>query len=613
METATRVASWRLVPLALGLGVGAHAISHALAPAEPLLAKLGFSPLAYACLTVLPHVGHILTPSMWGYAFAAHPRFALVLAPGLIVFSQLALATGLALLENDHPWFASGMLLFGLMLSSFSRAGISVLQHSCLALVLPPPPRCGANNDDDEPPESPSVFHLRSHAPRFGLLSGLCLMVGITHLIGAITVYVAPIILAAAGLKGLQLALTVPGFIGAGSGAALAYFLPHIPLPRPPPSPTPRRRSTALFITKCPTCGTILKRVVPYQGAKCDKCRERDAIRSRQNWAVMALGTWRAMLIGCLHAFSTLTISLLVSHQLTSRSAGSLVATSNLAALSLLPALAAFSAHPSRMLTIVTIMVCITVICLVTAQELGPSDDASWALAGDKDEADNVLLPPGANPFNDDYFGRHGGQSLFMFPRLPQPHSTHQRSLLSPLNEPRPQPNMRLVHEANAGGPLLQWWLPRIGVIGITFCGMIAPVIPLALVPSVLPPSSEGLSLSRAYGLLDTLSSIGQMLISLTVGATRQAGGYQPALRLLLGGVLLSLPLTVCVQRAIDESSRLTSRAQEPDHQLLIEVEEVQELVPVGVARMDSSIHYGPARASAKLFMVPKRSNSLGY
>ena len=101
---------------------------------------------------------------MWGYAFAAHPRFALVLAPGLIVFSQLALATGLALLENDHPWFASGMLLFGLMLSSFSRAGISVLQHSCLALVLPPPPRCGANNDDDEPPESPSVFHLRSHA-----------------------------------------------------------------------------------------------------------------------------------------------------------------------------------------------------------------------------------------------------------------------------------------------------------------------------------------------------------------------------------------------------------------------------------------------------------------
>ena len=115
------------------------------------------------------------------------------------------------------------------------------------------------------------------------------------------------------------------------------------------------------------------------------------------------------------------------------------------------------------------------------------------------------------------------------------------------------------------------------------------------------------------YFAFVTLSSIGQMLISLTVGATRQAGGYQPALRLLLGGVLLSLPLTVCVQRAIDESSRLTSRAQEPDHQLLIEVEEVQELVPVGVARMDSSIHYGPARASAKLFMVPKRSNSLGY
>ena len=384
METATRVASWRLVPLALGLGVGAHAISHALAPAEPLLAKLGFSPLAYACLTVLPRRPH---------TYAVNVGLRLRSASGGGLRSSSRRASSYSHSSRSRPaWRSSRMITRVCLRHAPLWPYVELIQprrhQRAAALVLspraPPPPRCGANNDDDEPPESPSVFHLRSHAPRFGLLSGLCLMVGITHLIGAITVYVAPIILAAAGLKGLQLALTVPGFIGAGSGAALAYFLPHIPLPRPPPSPTPRRRSTALFITKCPTCGTILKRAVPYQGAKCDKCRERDAIRSRQNWAVMALGTWRAMLIGCLHAFSTLTISLLVSHQLTSRSAGSLVATSNLAALLLLPALAAFSAHPSRMLTIVTMMVCITVICLVTAQELGPSDDASWALAGDK-------------------------------------------------------------------------------------------------------------------------------------------------------------------------------------------------------------------------------------
>ena len=48
---------WRLVPLILLMGLGGHAVTHALAPAEPTLAQLGLSPLAYALLTLVPHVG----------------------------------------------------------------------------------------------------------------------------------------------------------------------------------------------------------------------------------------------------------------------------------------------------------------------------------------------------------------------------------------------------------------------------------------------------------------------------------------------------------------------------------------------------------------------------
>ena len=59
--------------------------------------------------------------------------------------------------------------------------------------------------------------------------------------------------------------------------------------------------------------------------------------------------------------------------------------------------------------------------------------------------------------------------------------------------------------------PTLQWWLPRMGVSGIALCGVMAPVLPVALVPLVVPPSSAGTNVGRAYGQLEVWLTLGQV------------------------------------------------------------------------------------------------------
>jgi hypothetical protein len=59
----------------------------------------------------------------------------------------------------------------------------------------------------------------------------------------------------------------------------------------------------------------------------CADCREEAALRAKQLAAVLALALWRTAFVGSLHAFSSVSISLLVEHQLSPRDAGSLVAT----------------------------------------------------------------------------------------------------------------------------------------------------------------------------------------------------------------------------------------------------------------------------------------------
>ena len=137
MEKSTARPRWDLVPLVLLVGLGSHTISHALAPSEPLLASLGLGPISYALLTQIPHLSQVFTPALWGWFFAADMRLAMAIAPSALVFGQTLLAIGLLLVTKDMGWSAAPVLIVGLLLSACSKSGLSVLQHSCLALVLP--------------------------------------------------------------------------------------------------------------------------------------------------------------------------------------------------------------------------------------------------------------------------------------------------------------------------------------------------------------------------------------------------------------------------------------------------------------------------------------------
>ena len=70
-----------LVPLVVLLGVGAHATQHALAPIQPALEDSGLSPLGYAAVTLVPTLGQLITPALWGVAYGRRARAVLRAAP----------------------------------------------------------------------------------------------------------------------------------------------------------------------------------------------------------------------------------------------------------------------------------------------------------------------------------------------------------------------------------------------------------------------------------------------------------------------------------------------------------------------------------------------------
>jgi hypothetical protein len=241
-----------------------------------------------------------------------------------LVVAQLTLAGGLLGVKHHYTWVAAVALPLGIIVSAFSKAGISVLQHSCLALVLPcankreavpsatPADSSGSPlrlllasaSDGLLPPPSPRalVVHGKTPSadwaadaaalaatraepvrgaesaksasrPRATLVAGLCIMVGTTHAIGSFVAFAAPRILSACGLIGLQTALALPSLVSAAAAAALGLYLPRAS-PCAPPTPTPRRRAVAPFPVACTGCGLIVRRSLPY-GAICDRCRER--------------------------------------------------------------------------------------------------------------------------------------------------------------------------------------------------------------------------------------------------------------------------------------------------------------------------------------------------
>ena len=166
-------------------------------------------------------------------------------------------------------------------------------------------------------------------------------------------------------------------------------------------------------------------------------------------------------------------------------------------------------------------------------------------------------------------------------------------------------------------------WVSRIGTIGLTLCGTLAPVLPLALVPTVQPPTAVGASVGSAYGMLECLSASGQVALSLLAGLLRQAGGFRLGLRGLFACLVLSIPCTFYAQRTVATAVRAMRRVSRPRHALLAEARSADEeglthhptagLLADGGRGHDEGMCSTSSRVrpSARPFRVSTRQNSL--
>jgi hypothetical protein len=464
---------WHLVPLVLGLGLGGHASTQALSAAEPALYEWGMSPMVFSVIAISPHVASILMPTLWGDCFVRSSSLALVLAPALLLAGQLLICS--ALLEHaEFKWHGSNVLRFGLLavgfgLFSASRAGLAVVQFSALARLL------------------------RTSS----LVGALCLVVITTHSIGASVQLLSPPLISLGGLLALQTALLVPAGLGTLSGLALACSLPPPPLDPPaPPSPASPPKQQGAFAVRCTVCGKAVRHQFPFT-VECDECQRVARARWRARLAVLLLACWRALTLGPLHSFASLTNGFLVSHRLSARAAGALVAFNGSASLLVLIPLALASAaagpraaHATlRMLAASTLL---AVVCVAALALLHQGRDASWAEA-----------PPGESQ-------------------------------------------------------TFAWWTARVSLLGIAACSAAAPVLLHALVPLVAPAAvvarAYGVLESFYFvGLAGASLSMG--------AARQWAGGFHGVLYLLLVMLLSSFFAIRILRRVVLSQEAAAARA----------------------------------------------------
>mmetsp|Transcript_54297 Transcript_54297/g.151120 ORF Transcript_54297/g.151120 Transcript_54297/m.151120 type:complete len:514 (-) Transcript_54297:17-1558(-) len=304
--------SWDVF-LVVALGVSAHATKHAIAPAQPAMEDAGLSPVLYAAIAASPLVGSILLPVFWGVAYERYKARALTTVPSGEFLGQLAITSGIGLLGlgSIAATQAKVLLVVGLTVFSCFHGGVAVVQHTALAHVLPN--RC--------------------------LTSGYMTIVIGTHLTAAACNAIAPRILRFGGLLALQVTLLGPSLLlsipagyllarrartgGVGPGGE------HGPV-----AITRPRSSGALVLPLLDSCACGLEGV---SSCTCDEAERRPV---RSECVVLLLGLWRALLQGLGHAFQSVLNGLLVSYGLSPEAAGVRLATSQAAALLMLPCVA---------------------------------------------------------------------------------------------------------------------------------------------------------------------------------------------------------------------------------------------------------------------------------
>lgn len=304
----------RSVLLVLLIGLGSHSSKNALAPAAPFLEAQGMSPLLYSLVAASPQLGAIVAPMLWGMAYTWSHRLVQLLVPLGDFCGQLVLAVGIAMVDSKTSLVASQVTLTcGLVIFSVARAGVGVVQHAAMARLL--------------------------HGKR--LMVGFVVMIFFGHLVVATCNWSVPRVLNF-GVLTLQLALLLPNLVSVAAGAALSTCttLPFA-ITRSPPrtlSPDPSVLSLPLLDDEPPSPGEKARKCSMSDHYDCcDACGDEE-LQSTQ--AIWLLGVWRAILLGLLHAFQSVTNDFLVSHGKTHTQAGSIVAANQLLAMGLMPLVA---------------------------------------------------------------------------------------------------------------------------------------------------------------------------------------------------------------------------------------------------------------------------------
>eukprot|EP00438_Fugacium_kawagutii_P023000 Skav214371 [mRNA] locus=scaffold822:50736:60880:+ [translate_table: standard] len=192
------------------------------------------------------------------------------------------------------------------------------------------------------------------------LMVGFVVMIFFGHLVIAACNWSVPHVLAF-GILGLQLTLLLPNLVSVAAGAVLAAGWAKLPpaLPHSPPrtlSPNPSVLSLPLLDESPSPPG---QRAVPCSMSDhydcCGDCGDQE-LQSRQ--AIWLLGVWRALLLGLLHAFQSVTNDFLVSRGKTYTQAGSIVAVNQLTAMGLMPlvALGGYSAGLRPTLVVISFL-----------------------------------------------------------------------------------------------------------------------------------------------------------------------------------------------------------------------------------------------------------------
>jgi len=319
------------VPFILLLGLGGHASKNALAPAEPALHDMGLSPIAYAVLAASPIFGAIAMPPIWGAWFAQRERLVLLLVPLGVLVGQTLITIGMALNERHAPLLlVAVVMIVGFVIYSLSRAGVGVIQHSALARALP-----------------------------IGITAGFVGIIAATHLTKAACQFMVPKLLDADGLQGLLWALLVPSLVSVLAGYQLGKGQDD--------------DDDAINSNNVPQ-----RQVSPFQEARpsigrCCMISSFSNALTEGRLAIGLLAMWRALTVGMLHAFESVTNSLLVSEGLSSEAAGSvlgLAQSSTLVTLLLVGALGDLIGR--RVLLVLTSVLCLgSSVCLLLGNASG--------------------------------------------------------------------------------------------------------------------------------------------------------------------------------------------------------------------------------------------------